>query len=68
MKFIFIVKFILIIVIIGGVVIIIFPHTPEPPCWACGEGVLRILGIINVLAGIVGLIATNKLTENSQLK
>lgn len=49
-----------IIIIVGGVIIIIVKPIPEPICLVCGNSLVRLLGIAQVVLGAIGLRLGNK--------
>ncbi|MDI9310070.1 MAG: hypothetical protein QM535_07635 [Limnohabitans sp.] len=47
--------FIIIIIILGGVIIIIVKPIPEPICIVCGNGLVRLLGLAQIVLGALAL-------------
>lgn len=46
---------IVIIIILGGVIIIIIKPIPEPICTVCGNGLVRLLGLAQIVLGALAL-------------
>jgi len=59
---------IVIIIIIGGVIIIVIGRKPipEPDCIVCGDNLIRILGIAEVILGLGALIIQGNLIEKKR--
>jgi len=51
---------IIIIIILGGVIIIVVKPIPEPICIVCGNGLVKLIGIAQVVLGALALGLENK--------
>jgi hypothetical protein len=52
------------VIVVGGYIIVFWPVPPEPPCLACGKPFSVVVGVIEIVLGLVGLVTNFAANKN----